>query len=148
MADKIGDDAQPGADRVDSGNDCHGQQRRGAGFHGVRIGGANAGGARRVVVARDADVVDADPLVVAGGVGRDDSNLHQWLVRGVVRQLHGHRRHERREAGAGRRIGDESGGQVRVVAGRADAVLERDGLNGVVGGAVDVANVVRDRDVR
>ena len=40
-----------------------------------------------------------------------------------------------------------AGREVRVGAGRADAVLERDRLDGVVGGAVDVAQVVGDVDV-
>ena len=93
------------------------------------------------------DVVDADPLVVADRVRGDDPDLHDRLVvdRGRERDVHG--RDERREARPGGGVGHEAGRHVRVAAGRADAVLERDRLDGVVGRAVDVAQGVGDRDV-
>src|SRR5207244_12439797 len=46
------------------------------------------------------------------------------------------------------RIGHERRGYVREQARAADAVVEGDGLDGVVGGTVDVPDVVRHRDVR
>ena len=81
-----------------------------------------------------------------GGVGGDDADLDDRLVVG-------------RPAGsddgdgvtavaaAGRGVGDVAAGQVGEVAGRADAVLQGDLLDGVVGTAVDVAHVVGDGDV-
>ena len=80
--------------------------------------------------------------------GRDDPDLDERLVVHGRGQRDADGRDERREARAGRGVGDEAGGDVREVAARADAVLERDRLDRVVGRAVDVAQVVGDADVR
>src|SRR6185503_17528808 len=57
-----------------------------------------------------------------------------------------HRRHQRRQAGPGGGIGDEPGGHVGEVAGGTDAELQGHGLDGVVGRAVDIAQVVGGGD--
>src|SRR5690606_7935509 len=91
-----------------------------------------------------ADVVDADPFVVAGGVRGHDPQLNQRLVVGVGGQVHRHRRVARAAGAAG--VGDVGLGHVAEVADAADAVVQGDLLGGVVGRGVDVAQAVGHLD--
>ena len=146
---EIGGDAQARADGVGAGRHGHGEQHRVAALDRVRIRGARPRGIRRFDDDRagDVEVVDADPLVAADRVRRDDANLNDGLAgcRGGKRDADG--RDERRRGGAGR-VRDEPGRKVGEGAQRADAILERDGLHGVVCRTVDVAQVVRHRNGR
>ena len=113
------------------------------------IGGRRAGDRRRRIGrgGRDGDVVDADPLIGPGCVRGDDPDVHDRLVVRGGRQGDVDGRDERRDARPGRRVLYVAGRQVRVGPRRADPILERDLLEGVVGGVVDVAQVVGDLDV-
>ena len=75
--------------------------------------------------------------------------MRSCTIRLVVhrgRQGHVDRRHLRGEVRPGRRIGDVGGRDVGPRARRADAIVERDLLHGVVRRAIDVADVVAHAD--
>ena len=85
---------------------------------------------------------------VPGCVGRDDPHLdHGLIVRGR-RQRHADRRDKAGLTWPARRVGHVPGRQIGERSGRGEAVLEGDLLEGVVRGAIDIAKVVGDVDVR
>ncbi len=97
--------------------------------------------------AADGDVVDADPLVGADGVGGEDAQLDFGLVVDRGRQRRRDQGLVAGEVGAARGIGDVGRRHVGEGAAAADPPLQRDRLHGVVGRAVEVAQAVGDADV-
>ena len=104
------------------------------------IDAADDGAARGHRCAGDVNVVDADPFVAVDSIAGQDTDLHLRLIVGGVRQRHVDGSDLRGGARSGG-VGNEATGQIGPTAGITDAVLHGDLLNGVVGRAIDIADI-------
>src|SRR6185436_8095641 len=98
---------------------------------------------RRVrYVTCDIDVIDTHPFIATHCVCRDYTNLHEWLVIRSRRQDDADGRDFCCETWTISRIGNEARGNIGEVAAGADSKLKRDRLHRVVGGTIDIAQIV------
>ncbi len=123
---------------VSSGGVLFGGFGAGTGF-GWTGAGCSEQTAPAAPLRRDLDVVDPDPLVLSDSVRREHAHLNQWLPVGRRRQVHAHRETRVACAGPARRVGHVAARHPGERPRRAHAVLQRHGLDGVVGRGIDVA---------
>src|SRR5262245_26184402 len=93
------------------------------------------------------NVVNANPLIIANGIRRNNASLNKWLIINHARQRNVDRAHFAPSKWPLGCVSHETTWDVRKVTRIPNAILQSDGLNRIVRCLVNVEKSISDRDV-